>query len=405
MIRLDELLLRWQEDRLVAEEMDELERLLQHPEGRRRLVEEFCYIESVSTALRGLPVPMPSSSRLKRLRWPWWAGAAAALLMAVAIAWWWRPSGPGPEKPGELGALEEPNQVIAGQVILDGTPTRAIADGSDIRVPAEAPAVIRLGDGSRAELEPGTQAVLHGSVVGLRQLVELVEGAGSFSVEKGEGQFQVETGVGRVTALGTEFRVRILPGRRLEVAVREGLVEVDQGGRTELLIGGERRVFSGSGSRSPRETRALLTRSSAGTISITRRDGSITLPLAENVRVLVDGKPSQLVMIPPGTVVFLEQPEGQDSVVGIRADGPSAGGEVRAVDASAGTITLVGRLGRGTPVDRVYPLAVDGQVIIDGKPAALADVRPGTRVLLKLALDRKTIIRIAVGSGEPRERK
>ena len=78
---------------------------------------------------------------------------------------------------------------------------------------------------------------------------------------------------------------------------------------------------------------------------------------------------------------------------------------MRAVDAVGRTISLVGRLGRSPPADRIYPLAADVQVTIDNKPAPLAEVRPGSRVLLKLAVDRKTVVRISVGSSEPRERK
>lgn len=402
MSRLDELLVRWHEDGLSAEEVAELEQLLESPEGRRRLVEEFCYIETVSSALRELPAPALSRSRLQLPSWRWWAGVAALLLVAITLAWWWRPAAPLVAPP--IHNAEQPNQVIAGGVVLDGAPTLAIADGSAIRVPEEVPAVIRLGDGSQAELEPGTQAVLHGSVPGLRQLVELVEGAGSFRVEKGDGQFQVETGLGRVTALGTEFRVRILSGRRLEVAVREGLVEVDQGGRAQLLSAGDSRVFAAPTRPPARETRAIFTAGDSQTITISRpREGSTTLSLADDARIVIDGKPSRLAELPPGTIVFLEQAEGR--VIAVRADGQSAGGEVRAVDAAARTISLAGRQGRGTPADRVYTLAADVQVTVDNNPVSLAEIKPGTRVLLKLAVDRKTVVRIAAGRNEPRERK
>ena len=116
-------------------------------------------------------------------------------------------------------------------------------------------AVIRLGDGSRAELEPDASVVLHGATDGLRELVELEEGGASFQVEKANGRFRLHTRLGSVTALGTEFSVRLLPcqdqgkaamnmhSMMLAVAVLAGTVQVEFSGRTYVLAGGQERVF------------------------------------------------------------------------------------------------------------------------------------------------------------------
>jgi hypothetical protein len=42
----------------------------------------------------------------------------------------------------------------------------SVAEGSAISVAGETPAVIHLTDGSQAELEPGTSAMLHGRAKG-----------------------------------------------------------------------------------------------------------------------------------------------------------------------------------------------------------------------------------------------
>lgn len=114
---------------------------------------------------------------------------------------------------------------------------------------------MRSTDGSEAECEPGTRIVIHGRIGPQRQVIELLEGSGTFRVEKAEGKFKVVTRLGSVTALGTEFSVKIpspqdegesgMKMRRamLAVAVLVGTVQVDFGGSSYVLVGGENRVF------------------------------------------------------------------------------------------------------------------------------------------------------------------
>jgi hypothetical protein len=109
-------------------------------------------------------------------------------------------------------------------------------------------------------------AVLRGSTAGARQWIELNEGGGTFRVEKAEGQFQVVTAVGSVTALGTEFSVRLVPsnnqgdtnmsvrGVALAVAVLAGMVQVESDGKTNVLGAGESQVFGQAASAAAART-------------------------------------------------------------------------------------------------------------------------------------------------------
>mgnify|MGYP000642788976 CR=1 FL=1 len=178
-----------------------------------------------------------------------WAALAAAAVLAIGVLalWLW-----------PRGAI---CRVLSGRVLADGAETRAIARGATIQVAERA--ALQLTDGSRATLEPATRATLHGAAEGLRQLVALHEGGGIFTVEKAPGGFQVRTPVGSVTALGTEFSVKLLPQTTdgtggdamrlrhvaLAVAVMAGAVQVQMGERAYVLGLGDSRVFAGDGER------------------------------------------------------------------------------------------------------------------------------------------------------------
>lgn len=341
------------------------------------------------------------------------AAAAAVLLVGGAALLGLFQGKPLPLPTGTGPVATGPNRVISGQVLINGAAAESIPDGTPLRIADAQPAVIRLPDGSEAKLDPASRAVIHGQVPGLRQMVELVEGGGTFQVEKGNGEFQVETRLGRVTVLGTQFSVRLLPGDaaqpqgRMAVAVLSGLVQVEFAGRTYLLSANENRVFAGvgEGKRGPVEVRGTITAISPASISVNsggerERNKEQSYPLANDVNVLIDNRRAKLADLAKGTLVFLQRLEGSDAVVGIRAEGPSVGGDVRAVDARS--ITLAGRRTEAKPLpDQVYPVSPDVQVLVDGKPGKVSDIRPGSRVALKLSVDQKTVV--AITSGARRE--
>lgn len=156
--------------------------------------------------------------------------------------------------------------MISGPVLVDGSQTGRIVEGAPAVVWGDAPAVIRLSDGSQAQLAPESEVVVHGGGAAARQVVELRNGSGSFHVPKGERQFRVDTAVGSVTSAGTDFSidflfshaegdedVRIIPASiaALVVSVAAGIVQVDVQDRSFTLSSGESRVFAAA----PNETK------------------------------------------------------------------------------------------------------------------------------------------------------
>lgn len=74
-------------------------------------------------------------------------------------------------------------------------------------------------------------------------------------------------------------------------------------------------------------------------------------------------------------------------------DGQQDQGVVKAVDPNANTITVVVAR-QGKPVEQVYALPKDVPVTLGGKPAKLADVKPGMKVGVTLGKDKKGVIGI-----------
>ena len=175
-----------------------------------------------------------------------WIALAGGIAVSVAIVLLCRVSPP----------ARTTSEVRSGTVLAGGMPMQAIPDEVAIRVAGDAPAILKLTDNSEVELEPATSVVIHGRTSEQRPLVELLEGSGTFRVEKAKGKFKVVTHAGSVTALGTEFSVKIPSPQdhgdsgmkthrvMLAVAVLIGTVQVDFGGKTYMLGGGENRAFA-----------------------------------------------------------------------------------------------------------------------------------------------------------------
>src|SRR5262249_16687496 len=160
------------------------------------------------------------------------------------------------------------NEVLAGEVRIDGVAIKQVPEERWFDVAAETPAVIRLADGSEAELAPASRAMLHGRRDSIREAVELQRGSGNFKITCGGGQFGVETAVGTVTVLGTEFSAKLesrtrsegkrgsRPRNLLTVAVTEGSVKVESAGKSYVLAAGERRVFYEGGKKEDDDDRS-----------------------------------------------------------------------------------------------------------------------------------------------------
>ena len=181
-------------------------------------------------------------SRNTRTRWL----AAAASVAAVAVGAWlvWPATRVAPATVATLGP-------VVGEVELrDGDgPWRtagtggAVTSESTLRTGRGGLAAVAMANGVQVRLDSGTQLAMneHGSA-------RLVGGAVYVDAGSARDQaqpFVVDTPVGSVTHLGTQYVAR-LDGRTLDVAVREGRVELRDGGQAFVAGAGERLTVRGT---------------------------------------------------------------------------------------------------------------------------------------------------------------
>jgi ferric-dicitrate binding protein FerR (iron transport regulator) len=254
--RLDELLERFQAGEATAAELSELESLLRNQaSNRRRLVIALLLDVHLHKAFAGI-VPSAAVGATPNRTWrrvATWAVAAAILLTlgSLASTYFWPESAP-------TSHLDSGHVRVAGASSVVDVP-----EGKYFEVTGDVPAVLRLSDGSRAAFEPRTQGIVHGKQGAARQVVEMTEGAGTFNVQKSQNQFRVDTPAGSVTALGTEFTVKLRPAAKkkeetknrltMAVSVAEGSVRVNANGQDQVLTAGKNRVFGDDGDQNNRD--------------------------------------------------------------------------------------------------------------------------------------------------------
>jgi ferric-dicitrate binding protein FerR (iron transport regulator) len=346
--RFEMLLDRFQGGEATPEELAELEALLRtHPDKRRILVERVLLEVQLYKAFNGIAPVQQGPASPVRLGWFVPVGSAAAVLLLALSAWLiFYPY---------LGTRAGPVSVIeSGQVRAGNAAVSRIASDVPFVVEGTEVAVVRLSDGSRAELDPATEAIVHTRAGAARPVVELAQGGGKFSVPPGQGQFRVETPLGTVAVLGTEFTVRIgtqknAAGKEtpaLLVAVHSGKVEVHSGGKAHLLAAGGNRVFP-----EPDEL------------------------LADNPKQKDDaGKDDQ-------------RPERINAVL-------------RTVASAKNSITVT-TIDEGEVVDCTFRLTLDVAVIVNARPATVGDLRLGKQVRLKLSADRQAVVEIQQEIANP----
>jgi ferric-dicitrate binding protein FerR (iron transport regulator) len=311
--RLDDLLDRYLLRHLDQAEQAELEEVLRNDASARRQFVERVLLEAhlyracsdagkaaEAAEARQVRTEQPPATGagvpVRRAGWWRWAAVAAAALLAVGaglllVLW---PTSPQAE-------------VLSGSVLVNEVRGTRIPPGATIKVVGESPAVVRLTDGSRAELEPSTEVVFRKSDEA-RQVLGLVAGGGKFNVTRGGGQFRIETDIGAVTVVGTEFSVKLLAasGRdseaarvtagkmALSVSVASGVVQVEFAGQTYTLREGQNRRFTPEGDRSPKQVSysGLLTRIDGGAITILRKrekaEETRTFAVDEDTKVLIE---------------------------------------------------------------------------------------------------------------------
>lgn len=292
-------------------------------------------------------------------------------------------------------------QVVTGEVVVNGQPTNSPSEGDLVQVVGTQPARLNLSDGSRAELKPATQMVFLGQVAKETQVLELVEGGGTFHVDPGQETLQVETQVGRVTATGTQFGVQLLPRRNpeeptfagttiagLAVLVYSGIVQVD--------IEGQNYVFSGPGEQVFRADAKVIFRrretvSRIETVDMKlvvldqgRLRKKIRVPVNSILKITLDGRPGLVSDLVAGMTAYIQRPVSGEEIVGLRIEGATVMGVLKAVDQKAGAITLTIPKGAAGTQEQVLPLHPEVKVSLKGQQASLGALVTGTSVVVKL---------------------
>jgi small nuclear ribonucleoprotein (snRNP)-like protein len=131
--------------------------------------------------------------------------------------------------------------------------------------------------------------------------------------------------------------------------------------------------------------------------NFSRRDAQKTertYPLARNVKVLRDGKEAKLRDLKKGGQVILTMSADQKSVASISVANATVSVHVKSVDATQNTITHSVETRQGKQ-DRTYQVSKDARILIEGKEIKLADLKPGTAVVLTLSVeDANTVVQI-----------
>lgn len=97
----------------------------------------------------------------------------------------------------------------------------------------------------------------------------------------------------------------------------------------------------------------------------------------------------------PASDTAAEKPSGVTKPAPDAEKKPTAAGVVRAVDAGKGTITVTFRK-LDEDVDRTFDAGKDTEVVLDGRPGKLGDVKPGSQVKLRLSGDHKAALQVRV---------
>lgn len=244
--RFETLLDRYQNGDVGPADMAELEQLLRSDPALRTLfVEQVLLQAHLHKACLATSPAVAGSSWRRRLGYAagWAAAAVLVLALGMGLVSW-------------VGRSASASEVAFGQVLIDGVAVTRIPDGARFEIGGDKPAVVRLTDGSQAEFQPASQGAIRARTDEARLAVELMQGGGKFQVTHGGGQFRVNTPVGSVTALGTEFTVKLQPKKKkdgskvpllLAVRVSDGSVQIEAGGKTHVLAVGDNRAFSDDG--------------------------------------------------------------------------------------------------------------------------------------------------------------
>ena len=251
----------------------------------------------------------PEAEQIRRRRTPRALAALVMLTVLVGAIWYF-------VRPRKSGA----GAVTAGTVLVNGSRSDSVPDGSPFDVPSGLPADLRLTDGSLLKVDAGSTAAVQMAAPQVR-IVRLIAGAANFDVTPQAREFRVQTDVGRVRVLGTKFRVALLSGPVLQVSVRQGRVTVECGQGETSLTGGQTRdfVLLADGRGGP------LVRGTIRTVDFQDHSLQMTGPLNGPYRfgavgVTLNGESTTLKALKPGMPATLVLSPNEQEVLEIRAE-------------------------------------------------------------------------------------
>ena len=205
--------------------------------------------------------------------------------------------------------------------------------------------------------------------------------------------------------LGEEVLVPALVGdNKQDLEQRRAKVQ-DLRASLKILDDGTKRNVAADKKPEARTVKAVDATASTITLegkkSKTGSEPDQTIAVAQDAKISVDGQAKKLGDVKAGAVVLLTLTEDKKSATAVVVNGGTIAGTVKAVYATANTITLEGRkIKTGSEPDQTIAVGKDAKVSVDGEAKKLTDVKTGVTATLSLTVDKKTALAITVGGGK-----
>jgi RNA polymerase sigma factor (sigma-70 family) len=124
------------------------------------------------------------------------------------------------------------------------------------------------------------------------------------------------------------------------------------------------------------------------------REGARTFAVAPDAFIAADGKQCKLAQVPTGAFVNLGLAADQQTARSIGAEGPHlgdcGGSMVKAIDVEKRTLTFDDKA-TAAVAGKTFTVGKDANIVIDGKPGALADLPEGSYINVTLSVDQQTV--------------
>ncbi len=353
--------------------------------NRRMLLEDHlgrcpaCRARLASLKGAGNVVPMPARQKPGWQKWAKWAIAAAVLLMAVYVGRdnldnLMAPGGPR----ATVASLQGSLYLVPSGMLQVGAP---IAENAVVRTGPGTHAVLRLRDGSRVEINEGTELSVHAAWSG--QSIRLQRGDVIVQAAKQHrGHLRVETRDSVASVKGTIFAVSTGFGGTL-VSVVEGSVAVAQPNTNVLLTPGQQAASNPALASSVQDA-VSWSPDAQNYIAVMASLAHIQKQMASMPSPLLKTQSNLLQYMPPNMIVYGAVPNLSNTINQAVALAEQQSAENPAFsqwwNAGAGQELkkLIGKIQSVTPLlgdEIVYGICVNGSTV----PVLIAEVRSGKR--------------------------